>query len=319
MSIARLQPQLHRLAQFGANIADAHSCFIFLPADAVQSHGFGLSNINSGHLELGGYHSLSSEVITSCRIDSQTGLIGWVAKHSRSIHVSPFDRDSRTLGVYAADQSLKSFIGIPVKLDQSSVAGVIACDSRKSYAFSKLQGKLLENLAAEVANNVNLINLSSPQSAHEQSFNQFLAKAQAVESALGGNSLLVFRIKLKNFTNLELSLGTAAAFELVEQIFRLVLQTLPPHFPAIKLPNGHLVAVIDNMMSAFYENKVRAMCDYTAVDGHRVEFEFIKEPLIGRDRSLRRLEEVIAASTGVAELAPAKTPLRALFYEFRRA
>jgi hypothetical protein len=109
----------------------------------------------------------------NAKIARGNGLIGWVAKHNRSIHVSPFERDSRTLGIYSEDQQLKSFIGIPVNLgagnpsggasspsaggEESANVGVIACDSKKSFAFSKLQGKLLEDLAAEVSNTVRLI------------------------------------------------------------------------------------------------------------------------------------------------------------------
>lgn len=334
MSSAQLQSNLCRLAQFGANIADAHSCFIFLPTRVAKPERAVINN-GQGHLELTGFHSLSNDIVTDCLIDSQTGLIGWVAKHARSIHVSPFDRDSRTLGIYAVDQLLKSFIGIPVRIERGQLAGVIACDSRKSFAFSKLQGKLLENLSEEVSSTVRLLSQAPAQASYEQAFHQFLVKAKALEVALGSNSLHVFRLKLMNFPKLESALGTVRAFELVEQLFRLIIQALPPHFPAIRLPHGHIVAVVDNMMSSFYESKVRAMCDYTAIEGHRVEFEFSKEAFFDRRRGLLRLEDTIAASAGAsvagscipepgglgntAQATQMKAHIRASFYELRRA
>ena len=96
-------------------------------------------------LELAGFHTLSNDIISNCVIPKGDGLIGWVSKHKQAIHVSPFERDSRTLGTYSRDQSLKSFIGIPVQIPVGSQLqyGVIACDSKKSYAFSETPGQTL--------------------------------------------------------------------------------------------------------------------------------------------------------------------------------
>jgi len=324
-----IRADLCRLARFGANIADAHSCFIFLPRELLVAESSGASAVSgpSDSLALGGFHSFSPDVFKDCSLPRGSGLIGWVAKHNRSIHVSPFERDSRTLGVYSVDQQLKSFIGIPIRLhgvaasgDQPPV-GVVACDSKKAFAFSKVQGKLLEDLSAEIAREVELVERSAAGGSAVVPWEIFFAQSEQLAQALGPNAVEVLRVRPTNFGVLERSLGTGQAMQLVEQTIRLVQQALPPHFPFVRLPNGELLLVVDNMMTSFYEGKIRAICGHVGVGQRQKvcpEFEFV------RSSARRKRGEPFSLASLIAETGAAAVPVESVagggeVYGYRRA
>lgn len=334
----QLERDLHRLAGFGLNITDAHSCFIFVPPQILSTDfeaplsepqkelsyrsGSTPHLENSQFIEVAGVSTLSQEIIEHCKIFLDSGLIGWVAKHGRSIHVSPFEHDSRTLGVYSADQQLKSFLGIPISLSEpdtsgrSALTGVIACDSKKSFAFSKLQGKLLEDLAREVANTVALHQRTQETTARQPTWDAFLESACTLGHSLGVLSLEIMRIRQIGFENLEMTIGTMKAIDLTRQAHRLIQQALPPLYPSLVLPNGDMVIALDTMMSSLIENKVRALCGHLSGDGAAIEFEFIKNPI------RKRKERSVHLDTLVAETAPRPiktTGEKTLNYEYRRA
>ena len=318
-----IKADLCRLARFGANISDSHSCFIFLPSRVLHGDDQSRQQARQDALELAGFHTLSSDVLERCRLAVDSGIIGWVSKHHQSIHVSPFEHDSRTLGMYRADQKLKSFIGIPIPVaagnsEGRSTSGVIACDSKKSYAFSKLQGKLLEDLAVEVANTLRLSLLCVSRAGGDASWQAFLKRAQAVFGALGKNSVDVLRARPENFDALERVLGTSGCVGLIEQIYRLVQQALPPHFPAHRLPNGDIVIIMDNMMSSFYQNKLEAFSQHVARDHHRVSFSFTKASFSDKRYRNCSLEELIASSNTAVETAQPDLKKRTV-NEYRRA
>lgn len=296
----KLRQDLCRLARFGANVADAHSCFIFLPQTMLRDDDTPPSSDEAKYITLAGYHSLSNDVIREAKLIRGNGLVGWVAKHHRSIHVSPFEHDSRTLGMYTLDQSLKSFIGIPIALEEQVAeykdgsSGVLACDSRKSFAFSKLHGKLLEDLAREVSNTILLLNHFQRKTLGGASWQVFSRRAADLMQALGAMSVEALRIKLKNFEMLEQSLGTPRAIEFVEQFNRLIQQALPPHVPSMRLPNGDTVIVLDNMMTSFYENKVRAMCDHCVMEGKKLAFEFSRSSFKQKRSGPRNIDGLIS-------------------------
>ena len=291
----QLRDCLRRMARFGANITDSHSCFIFLPS-SYMTPGSSFET----ELVIGGHHSLCPDILEQCKIKKGNGLIGWVAKHCQPIHVSPFEHDSRTLGMYREDRQLKSFIGTPIKLSRSNsdstiATGVIACDSKKSFAFSKLQGKLLGDLAIEVAQAVKLI-LSQSESTSFPSLDEFLARSRQTLNTLGAQSVDVLRIKVRNFPRLELTVGSPDATTLVQQLYRLIEQSLPPHFPHFLMPNGDMVVIMDNMMSSFYENRIKALAEHIQSKECTLQLGFNKEPVFSRKRSDTSLEAAITAT-----------------------
>lgn len=325
---SNLRLDLSRLARFGANVVDAHSCFILAPSAVLNQFAetvrLGSSSIDSAYrtdvLEVGGFHSLSNAILPGALIPSESGLIGWVSKHARAIHVSPFEHDSRTLGVYSSDQNLKSFIGIPVAFDHGSAdarcTGVIACDSKKAFAFSKLQGKLLEEFSLEISRLVNVSLEQTRSGSQEQSWSAFIQRGHQLSEALGMNSIEVMRIKAVNFDELERTLGSAQAIEMSNQVERLIQQALPPHFPLLKLPNGDMILVVDNMMTSFYETKINAVCAHVAVNKAKLHFEFTKRSW--KDKGARHT----TLDAMIAETAASARPIElqhGMMYEHRRA
>lgn len=290
----RARQNLCRLARFGANLSDAHSCFIFLPPKYAHLDTSELltssrrDEESNKFLIMGGYHSLSNDILEQCRVSRGVGLIGWVSKYSRSIHVSPFEHDSRTLGTYSTEQHLKSFIGIPIPLyngsleGESEAVGVLCCDSKKSFAFSKLHGKLLEDLAAEVSNTLSLLLSSTAKEIGEQSWDSFVKRGSELAQSVGPSSVEMLRVRLQNFEAIELRLGTRRTLELVERIYILIHQALPPNFPTFRLPNGDTLIVLDNMMTSFYETKLVTICDRIAPADEKPIFDFARSSMKGK-------------------------------------
>lgn len=320
-----IKRDLCRLARFGANLSDAHSCFIFLPADLLfnQTMALGSSVQELGaQLELAGYHSLSRDVLVGSRLAGDSGLIGWVAKHKRAIHVSPFERDSRTLGVYTSDQQLKSFIGVPVKLNlegfgEMSLGGVIACDSKKSFAFSKLQGKLVDDLAEEVSSTLSLHFKNRSIARGSDCWQDFIRDTIGLAETLGRDSLEVMRIRLKNFEELEGALGTSDCIKLLQQLTRLIRQALPAQFPCLILPNGDTLVALDVMASSFYENRIKAVASHITSACPEPALEFNRRAL--RDKRYRgSTVERLVADTGQSD-SRTSTKQGELLYEYRRA
>ena len=287
---AELRTTLCRLARFGANITDSHSCFIFLPPAFLNRQ-----SSSADELLIGGYHSLCNDILEGCSIRNGSGLIGWVARHEQPIHVSPFEHDSRTLGMYREDRELKSFIGIPITLRNANgkaSSGVIACDSKKSFAFSKLQGKLLADLAVEVSSAIELL-LSQVALQPFPSWSEFITTAEETVTTLGVQSIDVMRLRIDNYNSLEKKLGSSECVELCQQLYRLLQQSLPPHFPYFQLPNGDFLIVMDNMMSSFYKNRIMALAEHIQSAEVPIALAFNRVALYTRKRTNASLEHAI--------------------------
>ena len=269
--------ELSRLSRFGANIMDAHTCFILLPLDRSSATGQSKSVGGAKRpnvLRLGGFHSLSTAVRTDARIEIGQGLVGFVSKSKQAVHISPFERDSRILGLYSEDVALKSFLGIPL-IGQAfgPDAGVLACDSKKAYAFSKLQGKLIEELALEISRIVTLIDDLNATHVRDVCLKDFLERAAAVTESLGAGSVEVLRIKAVNLDLLEKEVGASKMVSQLGQILAAVRQAIPAQFPICTLPNGDVLALLDNMMTSYIENKLESLCQHLTINGKRFLFE----------------------------------------------
>ena len=137
---------INKIAQLIANITESYSALIFVADEDENSKPF---------LRIAGSHTLSRELISDCNIPWGSGLIGWTAENGVRISVCPFENDSSTLLYYSKDQLLKSFIAIPIITEQNKVLGVIACDSKKSYAYAKMTEKILFEFADLLLNYLN--------------------------------------------------------------------------------------------------------------------------------------------------------------------
>lgn len=314
---------LNRLARFGANILDAHSCLIFIPQSILAPLVTPPRNMQGESTEgivLAGIHSLSTEVIRGITLKAETGLIGWVAKNKRPIHVSPFERDSRILGVYATDQHLKSFLGTPVlcsKNNPAAIAGVIACDSKKAFAFSKLQGKLLEDLSEEVAAVIELHKKITEERQSPMSWSGFLEKGYDLVDAIGERSMQAIRCQLENASSVEKDLGTYECLALVDQIFRLIVQSVPPHFPVFRSPLGEILILVDNMMGDLTINKIEAIVDRVK-RGRPLKIRFRRSSYSSqRNFSLESLISETHFSTEINDDEIEAVPLKRKVFGFR--
>jgi len=294
---------LIRLAQFGANIVEAYSCFILLPAGLCRTLRLNeapstpLPQGGGEMLELVAHHSLSNHVLSGARLAVGSGMVGWVAKHHRAIHVSPFERDSRLLGMYSDDEHLKCFLGVPIELAgvprEGEACGVLTCDSRKSFAFTKIQGKLLQELASEVGNLIRLWHQLIGSGNQHSSWGSFVARAVQLAEALGPSSVEALRLVPENLSEIEKKLGCEETSALYEQVVRLVQQALPPHFPLFRTPTGDLCFMLDAMMTSFFANKIDAICERVQVRGARLHFRSVRRAFHGRQFSAQTVAELV--------------------------
>ncbi len=307
LSVAqKVRADFFRLAAFAANICEAHSAFIFLPYDALCAL---LGKASPAIIEerkslvLVGFQSLSKDsVIHNSRLPNGYGIIGWAARHRKAVHVSPFQLDVRTLGLYTDKQELKSLTARPIALSPklSSECGVIVCDSKKTYAFSRVHERLLDNLSHEISNTVELLLDRQNSQQPAVMWNNFASKAGEVRQSLGENSIEILRVSIENPSQLEGLVGTQEYTNLAEQLYRLTMQALPAHIPAFRLVNGDLVIFLDSMMSSFYESRLKAICE--RVTKSKVSFRLVFRRVSTKDKSLQglSLSELVAASA-VAE------------------
>jgi len=124
-------PTLQALTQLIANTTEAYTAALFRV------------DLENRTVELAAAQTLSRELIPGAKFSFGQGLVGWVAENRRRVSASPFELDSTTLMYYAKDQELKSFIAIPIFGTNSTLLGVLAVDSKKSYAFSQMVDKVI--------------------------------------------------------------------------------------------------------------------------------------------------------------------------------
>ena len=142
------QSSFDQLVGLIANITESYTVIIFEANNKTKS------------LKPFASHSLSRELIDDVEIGFGSGLVGWTAENKVRISVCPFERDATTLQYYSCDQTLKSFIAVPVMdaRNPEVLVGVIACDSKKSYAYSKMAEKVLLDCAEQASSLFELFN-----------------------------------------------------------------------------------------------------------------------------------------------------------------
>ena len=114
-----------------ANVYDAHTAALFIQVE------------KGGELLLAAKESLSRQIVPECVIRPGEGLLGWVAREQRRIHVTRFQRDTRTLGIYARDVQIKALLAAPLPGGR----GVLMVDSRNRHAFPEKKQKMLDDFA----------------------------------------------------------------------------------------------------------------------------------------------------------------------------
>jgi len=144
LSLLGVEQNLTALAELVANLTESYTSSIFLLDQEKEE------------LVLAGAHTLSRDFIEDARIPFGCGLIAWAAESKLPTSSYPFERDAKTLQIYSKDQGLKCFIAVPIKDHTEQVLGVIACDSKKSYSFTKATEKLISECARQAATLIEL-------------------------------------------------------------------------------------------------------------------------------------------------------------------
>jgi GAF domain len=276
---------LQRLARFCSEFIDAFTVAVFVPqppsildsssptpaenrfatqvAKRSPTHLKPEPPQRRGFIDLAGVYSYSASLIPDARLPLGHGLFGWVAANARAVHVAPFELDSSTLGLYAEREPIRALIAAPILIKDATGehTGVIAADTVKSTAFSKHQIRFLEEVALEIGRLLYWSGAARESVPSTGTFEVFQERAAELVTAIGRESIDLLRISVSNSRELEQSLGCRGSLQLLDQLLRLIQQTLPPHFPVVRLPGGDILALVDNMMTSFFEGKIRTVVD----------------------------------------------------------
>lgn len=233
----------------------------------------------------------SSKLVKDCRVQAGHGLIGWVAEQGRPIHLSPCDVGASALCIYRdqdTDQSaIKSLVAVPIATDnvlrQSQVlrtssglntpplascglptgsCGVLMCDSTRVECFTNSHVRILEQFASMIQRLLCWAQKASQGAQVETSWELFKQKTSQLGEAIGHSSIEIIRIKLESLRDLEVIAGVSLAVQLSEQFTRLAQQSVPPHFPCTRLPDGDVLLAVDDMMSAFFQQKLQSLANH---------------------------------------------------------
>jgi hypothetical protein len=166
--------------------------------------------------------------------------------------------------MYTENEQLKSLAALPVPMpaeyrDAHQCHGVLMCDSKRPLPFTKMQVKHLEDVTTEISRLLFWALFKRESASLESSWESFTARAEGLASAIGNDSVEFLRVSVEAFADMEREFGISGAVRRSDQFFRLVQQALPPHFPVTRLPQGDIIIALDNMMSAFFQNKIQTL------------------------------------------------------------
>jgi hypothetical protein len=226
-------------------------------------------------------HSAST-LARDCRVQVGHGLVGWVAEQGRPIHLSPCDVSSSALSIYVDQEPIKSLVAVPIFTEgalrqshylrtasaQQSTSlppgscGVLMCDSTRVDGFTNAHVKILEQFASMIQRLLCWSQKAGHGTQIETSWELFKQKTAQLGDAIGHSSIEIVRIRLESLRELETIGGVSLAVQLSEQFTRLAQQALPPHFPCVRLPDGDVVLAVDDMMSAFFQQKLQSLANH---------------------------------------------------------
>ena len=126
--------EVQNLIDLISNSTDAYTTALFLAPGPERA------------LTLYAYQSLSSSLNLNVSIGPGEGLIGWVHKSQKAVNVDKFDHDTRRLLLYKADESIKSFMAVPLP----KINGVLSVDSKQRYVFTEKSQKIFNQFGQAV-------------------------------------------------------------------------------------------------------------------------------------------------------------------------
>ena len=118
------------------SVFDAYSAVLFLPEEEDET------------CSLVGAYSLGDKIDITATIQPGQGLVGWIIRNHEVLCVKNFDHYQSKLGYYIdhEEEFIKAFLGCPI-----SCGGVLCIDSKRQYAFSEKDNKILQLFAELIA------------------------------------------------------------------------------------------------------------------------------------------------------------------------
>ncbi|KAF5064842.1 GAF domain protein [anaerobic digester metagenome] len=129
-------PSLNRLLESIGSVFDAYSVVLFCRNP-------------EGRFDLSASFSLGDSIRKDLCIDPGYGLVGWILKNNAPLAVEKFDEKNTFLGYYGSEQEeqIKVFVGCPLP----GGMGALCMDSKKTYAFTSKDQRVLSLFAGVVA------------------------------------------------------------------------------------------------------------------------------------------------------------------------
>lgn len=129
-------PSLDRLLESIGSVFDAYSVVLFC-------------RNSSGTFDLTSSFSLGDSIRKGLTIEQGHGLVGWILKNDSPLVVEKFDEKNTFLGYYGSeqDEQIKVFVGCPLP----GGAGALCMDSKKTYAFTSKDQRVLSLFALVVS------------------------------------------------------------------------------------------------------------------------------------------------------------------------
>ncbi len=160
-------PSLDRLLESIGSVFDAYSVVLFCRnADGV--------------FDLTASFSLGDSIRKGMSIEQGQGLVGWILKNNSALAVEKFDEKNTFLGYYGSeqDEQIKVFVGCPLP----GGAGALCMDSKKTYAFTSKDQRVLALFAQVVAAVIADVG-EGGVSSHEQALYRVLQQVYALREA----------------------------------------------------------------------------------------------------------------------------------------
>lgn len=238
--------QLLKIVQSGSTIPNVLSSLLFLPIRYPEVTA-------ATDLELSVSSSSIPNDLHAEQVEIGQGVIGWIAAQNRPrLYTDP---SKQSYSVYRTT-SVRSVIGFPVALN--GARGVVAFDSLKAYAFGKRHLTTLRDLSLEVSETLTT-NVRAQLAMRPSSWESFVKRGERLLEALGGDGVEMIRVQILNDTELLAAYGREVWEESQDRLLRLIEQTLPPHFPICRVPDGDIAILVDNLMSSFFKKKIETV------------------------------------------------------------
>lgn len=121
-----------------------------LAAEVMEAYSVVLFLAREDGLAMACAASLSRNLRRGCVLAAGEGLVGWIHREKKPVVAHNFHHDSRTLQFYRKDETIKSFLGLPL----AEQRGVLCIDSKKNYRFTDKRIKIANMFVLLINNEI---------------------------------------------------------------------------------------------------------------------------------------------------------------------